>query len=138
MHTYQQHTRHIRKKQTSSTDSSSQGSTISNQNENQTKHVEESTKTVVKLGIEKEIENIFESENFISLVDKYSDKSIFSKDKKALIILGQEQEDLNIIVNFFKDNKLSLERNTHKDWYFSKKNPVDNPEILDSFRGYVI
>ncbi|WP_341794667.1 hypothetical protein [Rickettsia endosymbiont of Rhinocyllus conicus] len=131
------HPRYIREKQISSTNSSSQESITSNKNETQTKQVEESTKTVVKLGIEKEIENIFESENFINLVNKYSDESIFSKNKKVLIILGQEQQDLNIIVNFFKDNKLSLERNTHKDWYFSKKNPVDNPEILDSFRGYV-
>ncbi|KJV90479.1 hypothetical protein [Rickettsia bellii] len=131
------HPRYIREKQISSTNSSSQESITSNKNETQTKQVEESTKTVAKLGIEKEIENIFESENFINLVNKYSDESIFSKNKKVLIILGQEQEDLNIIVNFFKDNKLSLERNTHKDWYFSKKNPVDNPEILDSFRGYV-
>lgn len=115
------HTKHIRKKPVGLAASSSQASITSNQNETQTKQVEESTKTVVKLGIEKEIENIFESENFINLVNKYSDESIFSKNKKVLIILGQEQEDLNIIVNFFKDNKLSLERNTHKDWYFSKK-----------------
>ncbi|KJV92767.1 hypothetical protein [Rickettsia bellii] len=115
------HPRYIREKQISSTNSSSQESITSNKNETQTKQVEESTKTVAKLVIEKEIENIFESENFINLVNKYSDESIFSKNKKVLIILGQEQEDLNIIVNFFKDNKLSLERNTHKDWYFSKK-----------------
>lgn len=101
MHTYQHHTRHIKKKQTSCTNSLSQESITSNKNETQTKQVEESTKTVVKLGIEKEIENIFESENFINLVSKYSDESIFSRDKKVLIILGQEQEDLNIIVNFF-------------------------------------
>ncbi|MCC8370989.1 MAG: hypothetical protein LN566_06665 [Rickettsia endosymbiont of Stiretrus anchorago] len=131
------HTKHIRKKPVGLAASSSQASITSNQNETQTKQVEESIKTGAKLGIEKEIENIFESENFINLVSKYSDESIFSKDKKVLIILGQEQQDLNIIVNFFKDNKLSLERNTHKDWYFSKKNPVDNPEILDNFRGYV-
>ncbi|MCC8377576.1 MAG: hypothetical protein LN567_04215 [Rickettsia endosymbiont of Graphium doson] len=92
MHTYQQHTRHTRKKQISSTDSSSQESITSNKNETQTKQVEESTKTVAKLGIEKEIENIVESENFINLVDKYSDKSIFSKDKKALIILGKNKK----------------------------------------------
>lgn len=137
MHTYQQHTRHTKKKQIRSTNSSSQESNTSNQNEAQTKHVEESIKTVEKLGIEKEIENIFENENFIKLVNEYSDDSIISKEKKALIILGQEQEDLNIIVNFFKDGKLNLERNTHKDWFFSKKNSTDNSKILDSFRSYV-
>ncbi|WP_395476897.1 hypothetical protein [Rickettsia endosymbiont of Pantilius tunicatus] len=82
MHTYQQHTRHIKKKKISSTNNSSQESNTSNQNENQTKHLEESTKTLVKPDIEKEIENIFESENFIELVNEYSDDSIISKEKK--------------------------------------------------------
>lgn len=54
------HTKHIRKKPVGLAASPSQASITSNQNETQTKQVEESTKTVVKLGIEKEIENIFE------------------------------------------------------------------------------
>ncbi|HJD63048.1 MAG TPA: hypothetical protein LFW14_05805 [Rickettsia endosymbiont of Degeeriella rufa] len=78
---HHKHPRYIREKQISSTNSSSQETITSNKNETQTKQVEESTKTVAKLGIEKEIENIFESENFINLVNKYSDESIFSKNK---------------------------------------------------------
>ncbi|WP_231288712.1 hypothetical protein [Rickettsia rhipicephali] len=76
-----------------------------------------------------------EMENFIDLINKDSEKyeSIIDRSNKAIIILGQEKEDLNLIANFLKDGELILESNKYGDWDFSKKSLTASSNILDSF-----
>ncbi|KHO03424.1 hypothetical protein [Rickettsia felis] len=73
--------------------------------------------------IENFISDMLKDKNFIDLINKDSEKyeSIIDGNNKAIIILGQEKEDLNLIANFLKDGKLILESNEYGDWDFSKK-----------------
>ena len=73
--------------------------------------------------IENFISDMLKDKNFIDLINKDSEKyeSIIDGINKAIIILGQEKEDLNLIANFLKDGKLILESNEYGDWDCSKK-----------------
>lgn len=81
------------------------------------------------------ISDMLKDKNFIDLINKDSEKyeSIIDRSNKAIIILGQEKEDLNLIANFLKDGELILESNEYGDWDFSKKSLTESSNILDSF-----
>ncbi|MCX4079162.1 hypothetical protein N7280_00550 [Rickettsia rhipicephali] len=81
------------------------------------------------------ISDMLKDKNFIDLINKDSEKyeSIIDRSNKAIIILGQEKEDLNLIANFLKDGELILESNEYGDWDFSKKSLTASSNILDSF-----